>query len=249
MYLEIQSFPVIMNKIASGAPETEDFEFAALRQANNYRQAVFNEFVSALAGNVLETGCGIGQMTELLRRHPRISHLLCVEPNPEFCSEHRRKFPEIDLLPGTIDSLPAGSAWDAIVSVNVLEHIEEDERELQRYCELLKERCGRLCLIVPARPEIYAPIDRRFGHFRRYTKRSLREKLTAAGFRLEKLAYFNLLGYFAWWTSFRLLKQQRFDPRQVRLFDLMVFPVMNWCETTLFRPPIGQSLVAVALAQ
>lgn len=238
-----------MDEVETIAPKTEDFEFAALRQANKYRQAVFNEFAPVLIGHVLETGCGIGQMTELLRHHSPISHLLCVEPNPEFCSEHRKEFPEIDLLPGTIDNLPSGSAWDTIVSVNVLEHIHKDERELQRYCELLKERHGKLCLIVPARPEIYAPIDRRFGHFRRYTKRRLREKLTGAGFRVEKLVYFNFLGYFAWWASFRLLKQQRFNPKQVRLFDGMVFPVVNWCETRLLRPPIGQSLIAVALAQ
>lgn len=229
--------------------KTEDFEFAALRQANNYREAVFNEFAPALIGSVLETGSGIGQMTEVLRRHSAISQLLCVEPNPDFCSEHRKKFPDVDLLPGTIDNLPAGTAWDTIVSVNVLEHIEEDERELHRYFELLKQRQGRLCLIVPARPEIYAPIDRRFGHFRRYTKQTLREKLMAAGFRIEKLVYFNFLGYFAWWVSFRLLKQQRFNPSHVRLFDVMVFPIINWCETRLLRPPIGQSLIAIAQAQ
>jgi SAM-dependent methyltransferase len=238
-----------MDKLGTVASKTEDFEFAALRQANNYRQAVFNEFAPALIGHVLEIGCGIGQMTELLRWHPAISHLLCIEPNPEFCSEHRKEFPEIELLPGTIDNLPTGTAWDTIVSVNVLEHIDADDRELHRYSELLKERHGRLCLIVPARPEIYAPIDRRFGHFRRYTKRSLREKLAGAGFHIERLVYFNFPGYFAWWGSFRLLRRQRFNPKQVRLFDLIVFPVINWCETRLFRPPVGQSIVAIALAR
>jgi SAM-dependent methyltransferase len=238
-----------MEQIAMPTSQTEDFEFAALRQANNYRQAVFNEFRPALLGRVLETGSGIGQMTEVLRGHRAISQLLCVEPNPQFCAEHRKKFPEIDLLPGTIDNLPAGTTWDTIVSVNVLEHIEEDERELQRYFNLLKERHGRLCLIVPARPEIYAPIDQRFGHFRRYTKRTLREKLTEPGFLVERLVYFNFLGYFAWWASFRLFKQQRFNPTQVRLFDSTVFPIINWCETRLLRPPIGQSLIAVALAK
>jgi SAM-dependent methyltransferase len=229
--------------------KTGDFEFRALRQANNYRHAIFNEFVPALGGKVLETGAGIGQMTELLRRYHPISHLLCVEPNPEFCAEHRRKFPEIDFLSGTIKDVPPESAWNAIVSVNVLEHIRDDVGELRRYFELLKVRQGRLCLIVPARPEIYAPIDRRFGHFRRYTRQELQQKLTDADFRIEKLVYFNSLGYFAWWASFRLLKQRRFNPMQVRLFDSMVFPVINWCETRLFRPPIGQSLIAVAVAQ
>jgi hypothetical protein len=226
----------------------EDFEFAALRQATKYRQALMNEFASAVCGNVLETGAGIGQMTEVLRRHPQISRLLCVEPNREFCAEHRKKFPEIELLPGTVDDLPIESVWDSIVSVNVLEHIREDERELHRYFQLLRERQGRLCLIVPACPEIYAPIDHRFGHFRRYTKQELENKLTAAGFGIEKLVYFNFLGYFAWWVSFCLLRRDRFNPTQVRIFDAAVFPIVNWFETKLFRPPFGQSLVVVAVA-
>jgi SAM-dependent methyltransferase len=238
-----------MDEIKIVVPKTEDFEFAALREATNYRQALFNEFAPFLSGNVLDIGSGIGQMTELLKRHRAISRLLCVEPNPEFCTELQKKFPGIELLSGTIDDLPTGTAWDAIVSVNVLEHIREDERELHRYFQLLNERRGKLCLIVPARPEIYAPIDHRFGHFRRYTKRELREKLTAAGFRLEKLAYFNSLGYFAWWVSFCLLKQDRFNATQVRFFDSAIFPVVNWLETRVFRPPVGQSLIAVSVAQ
>jgi ubiquinone/menaquinone biosynthesis C-methylase UbiE len=231
------------------AGKAEDFEFAALRQATNYRQALMNEFASAVRGNVLETGAGIGQMTKVLRHHPLISRLLCVEPNREFCAEHRKNFAEVELLPGTVDDLPIDSVWDSIVSVNVLEHIREDERELHRYFQLLKERQGSLCLIVPACPEIYAPIDRRFGHFRRYTKRELVEKLTVAGFEIEKLVYFNLLGYFAWWVSFCLLKRDRFSPTQVRIFDGSVFPIMNWFETKLLRPPFGQSLVVVAVAR
>jgi hypothetical protein len=81
-----------------------------------------------------------------------------------------------------------------------LEHVEDNERELQRYSDRLKKRHG--------------------------TKRRSGEKPTGAGFRVEKLAYFNFLGYFAWWASFRLLKQERFNPTHVRLFDQTVFPIV-----------------------
>src|SRR5579862_3488237 len=45
---------------------SEDFEFAALSVADNYRKALLREFSEYLRGNVLEVGAGIGQITEAL---------------------------------------------------------------------------------------------------------------------------------------------------------------------------------------
>ena len=45
---------------------SEDFEFAALSVADNYRKALLSEFAEYLRGNVLEVGAGIGQITEAL---------------------------------------------------------------------------------------------------------------------------------------------------------------------------------------
>jgi hypothetical protein len=101
---------------------------------------------------------------------------------------------------------------------------------------------------VPARPEIYSPIDRDFGHFRRYVRAELTGKLQTAGFRVLRLHYFNLIGYLAWWWTFRVLKQRSFNLGSVRLFDRGIFPVSSFLERRVMRPPIGQSLVAIAEA-
>ena len=229
--------------------QTEDFEFTALRQAINYRRAVFDEFRAFLTDNVIEIGAGVGQVTEILRQHPPITRLLCVEPDLRFCAEHRRLFGEVELVVGTIEEVPVQPVWNAIISTNVLEHIANDEDELSRYRALLKSGKGKLCLLVPARTEIYSAIDRRFGHHRRYTKTDLRAKLLATNFQINRLIYFNLPGYFAWWFNFCLLKREKFNPAQVRLFDSLIFPLAHWCEARLLRPPIGQSIIAVATAR
>ena len=149
---------------------------------------------------------------------------------------------------GTVTDF-ARSAVHAIVSVNVLEHIEEDDDELRRYHRLLAPRNGCLCLFVPARQEIYAPLDADFGHFRRYSKPTLATQLEAAGYIIEELHYFNFTGYFAWWLNFRVLGSRRFNPAAVRFYDRVIFPVVHALESRLCRPPIGQSLIAVARAQ
>jgi SAM-dependent methyltransferase len=225
---------------------TADFEFAALDEARNYRRAIVHEFGPCLRGRVLEVGAGLGQMTGEFLASGGIDEIVCVEPESRFATEHSRRFPGIRMTIGTVVDLPQEAVADCVVSVNVLEHIEDDACELKRYAGLLSSREGSLCVLVPARPEIYSPLDSDFGHYRRYRKKELREKLEAAGFHVLKIHYFNSVGYLAWWFSFCLLRQRSFSRRSVWFYDRCIFPLVNCAERFLIRPPIGQSLVALA---
>jgi SAM-dependent methyltransferase len=229
--------------------QTADFEFAALNEARNYRTALIEEFQSHLHGSVLEVGAGIGQMTTALRETPRVKRVFSVEPDEKFCAAWRARFPEQDLLQGTVSSLQSDTVWNAILSVNVIEHIADDHDELARYHQLLQPARGALCLFVPARPEIYAPIDRDFGHFRRYTRSELHEKLERAGFSIHRLRYYNIAGYFAWWVNFCLFRKRYFGVSSVRFFDRAIFPAVHFLESKVCPPPIGQSLLAIATAR
>jgi SAM-dependent methyltransferase len=240
----MNNLPTVPNAIAC----TEDFEFHALDEARNYRKALLREFAPYLRGNVLEVGAGIGQLTEDLRRSPAIEKLCAIEPSESFCEQIQRKFPDQLLVHGTVEDLKERSGWNAILSVNVLEHIEHDDEELRNYYSLLNGADGSLCLFVPARSEIYAPIDRDFGHFRRYTRSDLKSKLETAGFSITRIRYYNFVGYFAWWLNFRVLRKRSFEREAVRFYDRVIFPVVNWSETALIAPPIGQSLLVIAKA-
>jgi SAM-dependent methyltransferase len=225
-----------------------DFEFKALSEAINYQRRLVQELGVFVRGRAIEVGAGIGQMTARLRALPRLEFLQCVEPEAAFCAQFRRTLPEVSLLQGTIQELPLDD-WDAIISINVLEHIEDDTGELAFYHARLKARLGALALFVPARPELYAPIDRDFGHYRRYARPELVAKLSNAGFKIEKMRYFDFVGYFAWLICCRLLGQKNFKPASVRCFDRLVFPVENFVETKICPPPIGKNLLLIARAQ
>jgi SAM-dependent methyltransferase len=236
-----------MNDVPNSLAASADFEFQALAQARNYRQAILTEFARVLQGNVLEVGAGIGQITERLAALPRVNRALAVEPDPVFCARHRAVHPKHEILQGTASDIPPGTNWNALLSVNVLEHIRDDQEELKRYAELLRPGQGVLCLFVPARPEIYAPIDKDFGHFRRYTRFELGRKLADAGFNVTRLSYFNIVGYFAWWFNFCILKERVFRAGKIRFYDRAVFPFVHALESRLWRPPLGQSLLAEAV--
>src|SRR6185437_9096972 len=185
-----------MSERPNESASTEDFEFNALREANNYRRALLKMFAPHLSGRVIEIGAGHGQFTEQLRHLAAVDHLLAVEPDPRFCAEFRKALPNQLLVEGVITSISDPGPWNGIVSINVLEHIREDQDELKIYARMLKQEHGRLCLFVPARQEIYAPIEIDFGHHRRYSRADLKTKLESAGFKIIDLHYFNFIGYF-----------------------------------------------------
>ena len=226
----------------------KSFEFSALEEANNYRRALLREFSPYLRGRVIEVGSGIGQITRLLRANPAITQLQAIEPDPDFCAEFRKTNPAQPLLEGTLDALADQKNWDAILSINVLEHIRDDEAELRDFHRLLREKKGALNLFVPARQEIYAPLDHDFGHHRRYSKPELKRKLEQAGFEILRMRYFNFPGYFAWWLNFVLLRRRQFNANAVKFYDRIIFPVVHAVESSGVPIPIGQSLIAVARA-
>jgi hypothetical protein len=44
------------------------------------------------------------------------------------------------------------------------------------------------------------------------------------------------------------MKNRRFDRAKIVLFDRFIFPLVHGAEARLMRPPLGQSLLAVARA-
>lgn len=236
-----------MNK-PNEAAATEDFEFAALSEAENYRRAIVAEFAPFLKNRILEIGAGIGQISEAMLRLPDVRELVGVEPDERFQKGFRERLPDTRLVEGTVADLAPGETFDGAVMVNVLEHIEHDLDELVRLHSILKPSGGQLCILVPARQELYSKLDAHFGHFRRYSRTDLREKLLAAGFTIRRVDYFNFIGYFAWLLRFRLMGGMSFDINQVRLFDRRLLPVGHWIESNIVRPPLGQSVIAVAQA-
>ncbi len=57
-----------MSLLPHAAAHTEDFEFAALKEAKNYRNALLGEFKEHLRGRTLEVGAGIGQSLPVMAR-------------------------------------------------------------------------------------------------------------------------------------------------------------------------------------
>jgi glycosyltransferase involved in cell wall biosynthesis len=195
---------------------------------------------------VLELGSGTGGLTRYLASR----HLLVASDiEPVYLRKLRARYRywegiqvcELDLDQKDWTGLPA-VPFDTVVASNVLEHIQDDLRVIHNAYAVLRPG-GRVVLIVPAGPRLLGAIDGAIGHYRRYSRAELCEKLSAAGFTVVRCHYMNVLGVPGWYLNSRLLGRRRVPMLQSRLFNLLV-PLQARLEA-LFHPPLGLSLVAV----
>ena len=136
--------------------------------------------------------------------------------------------------------------YDIIYTSNVLEHIEDDVAALRDLRALLKDG-GALIVYVPAFQCLYSHLDADVGHYRRYGKRELRDKLSAAGFAIRRVQYSDSIGFLAWFmTRFQRHASDAHTSRRMALYDRLVYPLSRLCDAVGCRALFGKSLLAVA---
>lgn len=199
-----------------------------------------------LGSRVLEIGAGIGNMSALLSRGRK--QYTATDLDPEHVERLRVRFannPRMQVA--RVDAASAGDferyrgAFDSVVCLNVLEHVESDTAGFENLMSALAPG-GRAVVLVPQGQELYGTLDEVLGHFRRYTKAELEERMRMAGFQIEKVFEFNKVTRPGWWVNGRLLRRRSFGRVQLAVFDRFVW-LWRWLERVL---PWGSvSVIAV----
>jgi SAM-dependent methyltransferase len=189
---------------------------------------------------ILEFGAGKGEFINRFCKYENLK-TFSVEPNLSYVNILKQNHI-------THTSLPLFTErFDYIFTIDVLEHIENDLESLQQIYEALIPG-GKLFIYVPARSELYSAFDKSIGHFRRYSKLDLTNKVTKAGFKIEKIRYHDFLGYFAaYYNKFFSRKNSDLNRHAVRIYDNLLVSFSNIIEKSMFNKPfIGKSLLVIA---
>jgi len=222
-------------------------ELDSLGEARNYYGWISARFAPWLGARMVEAGAGIGTFTAYLLAARADGHVTAVEPAANNFPRLAQRWagdPRVAAVQGYLDdSLPAASA-DAVVAVNVMEHVDDDAAFLRAAARVLVPG-GHLCLFVPALPALYGSLDEAFEHYRRYTRRELLEKLKAAGLEPVETRYMNVTGIAAWWLWSKVLRRRTITAADARTYDRWVVPVVRALEDRI-DPPVGNALLAVA---
>jgi SAM-dependent methyltransferase len=221
-------------------------------------RAVLDAYLPPLADpSILEVGAGTGSVTMLLTDYGRVTAL---EPHAGALEACRRVAPEATMIEGGVDDLgslpgPTPAAFDVVGAFDVIEHLEDDIGAL----EAMRERVapeGRLVITVPALDLLWGKHDVVNGHFRRYSRSLLVERLHRSGFIVEYVSYFNSI-LFPAVAGVRvgrtlLHREEKDDSSDFVLPSRPVNDVLTrlfGLEAGLMRTralPVGSSLVAVA---
>jgi hypothetical protein len=118
-------------------------ELELFAEATIWKSYLARQIAPRPGEEVLEVGAGLGGTTRQFcnRTHSR---WLCLEPDPALAAQITRSIARGDLPAccrvevGTIASLGDVGAFDTILYIDVLEHIEDDRGELERAARLLK---------------------------------------------------------------------------------------------------------------
>ncbi len=227
-------------------PVIHDLEI--MGTAANYRKWIFSRFSRHIGRRIIEIETGIGNFTWLFSDRELIIAIDIHESRVEYIKKRFQRHDNIVALKGDIADKEllklSGHKPDTIVCINVLEHAKDDVAALSNMFHML-EHGGTLALLVPSYQSLYGSIDRVVGHYRRYEKKDLENKLAGAGFMIETMFYMNSLGVFGWFMNNRILKKEHESPTQAKVFDKLIVPWLRYVEN-IFRPPFGLSLITIA---
>lgn len=228
----------------TGDQQAQDLVLEGLATAVNHRQWFVELALPYLGDHPLEIGSGYGDYALAWAEH--VPRFTATEADPDRLVTLKDRVaaqPKIDVVEMLLPA-PVSGSHSAVVSYNVLEHIEDHVGALRSMTQLVRPG-GAIVLIVPAFMFAMSPADIATGHVRRYTKKTMRAALTEAGLHVERLHYANalgLLGYYMATSVFRLMPK---EGPMVKIYDRLVLPVTKGAER-IMRPPFGQSVFAVA---
>ena len=225
-------------------------DLEAMMFAKNYGQWIFDYFEPYLGLRVAEVGAGMGNFSEFILNKD-ITRLYAFEPSLNMYQVLDARIGDNSrtrVFNGTFEANCSDlrGAMDSVMYINVLEHIEDDRRELELARDALKPG-GHLLIFVPALSWLYSNYDQKIGHHRRYHKRTLIDKIKRAELEIVDIKYFDLAGILPWYINFVLLKRDM-GKRGIQLYDRLAVPISRWMEN-LFTPPVGKNLIVVAKKQ
>lgn len=167
---------------------------------------------------VLEIGCSGGPLLSQLRA-AGYQHATGIDVSePAITLAQERGLPDVHVMDGARLDFPDQS-FDLVIASDVLEHIADEHAALKEWRRVLRPG-GQLLVFVPAHAYLWSQHDVVNHHFRRYSRRHLRQALQTNGFRVQHLSFWNNLLYFP--TAAVRLLQRVLPPRPQG--DLLTLP-------------------------
>ncbi|MEO5897264.1 MAG: class I SAM-dependent methyltransferase [Vicinamibacterales bacterium] len=136
------------------------------------------------SARILDVGCGAGLFFDALQRFGRVEGI----ESDHWAVENAGKW-RSNIFEGQLDaSFKPGLPYDAVLLLDILEHVQDPEQLLRDAGRLLTP-AGRVVITVPAFNGLWTTHDDLNHHLRRYTAGRIRQTIANAGLVVADSTY------------------------------------------------------------
>lgn len=189
--------------------------------AKNYNSYLLNLICKHIELNysIVDFGAGIGNFAQDLVE--KGYNVTCIEKDNFLKEEIKNK--GIKCLESLYEL--KNNSVDFVYSLNVLEHIEKDHEIIELINQKLKAG-GGILIYVPAFTILYSKLDKKVGHFRRYSIMNLKSLMSQSNFKVIDYGYADSLGFFSTLLyKFFGNKEGNINKKALSMYDNLIFPV------------------------
>ena len=218
----------------------DGFELDHFDSALNFRKYQISLITKFINGKFLEVGAGKGGLIPFYKN--LIKNITIIEPEKKLFKILKKNYStkRFSIKNQTINNIKR--KYDTIIYYDVLEHIKKDLNEVKLASKKLNKN-GYLIFSVPAYQTFYSSFDKSVGHFKRYNKKDFIVLGKRTGLKIEKLAYYDSLGFlFLVLNKLFSLKQTNLE-NKVYLWNLLM-PISKLIDLLTFNK-FGKSLLCV----
>ena len=161
---------------------------------------------------VLDLGCSSGLMTaEIAGEWPK-ADILGLDAESEGLALAHAALPEVPFVHASGTDIPlADASVDAVVAINVLEHIPDDVAALREVYRVWRPG-GRAVIVIPYNPALYDYFDAHLHHERRYASGEMAVKGERAGLVPVTYACLGSVLYPGFWATKKMHRRRHPDP-------------------------------------
>ncbi|PIP86567.1 hypothetical protein COV42_03045 [Candidatus Campbellbacteria bacterium CG11_big_fil_rev_8_21_14_0_20_44_21] len=220
--------------------------------SEDYRlKALFNMLPEDASWSVLDLGSGNGVLADF--KKDKYKKIILSDHSSVIVNKLKNKFQDsnnIIVLQIDAENFLLDDKVNLITATDIIEHLQNDVKSLRSSFKALTEG-GQIFISVPAMPFLYGRRDKKYGHFRRYKKKELRQKLKEAGFKVGYIRYWNISGVLPYFISEKILKKELKGPSRSiksikdKIINKILYTIL-YVESKITFLPIGLTLIALA---
>jgi SAM-dependent methyltransferase len=224
---------------------------ASIKLAPAFNRWMYETVKNHCSGDILEIGSGIGNIAQCFVNDTK--RLTLSDCNPEYYAYLKKHFAgnayvknilQIDLVHPAFNVAYKEyiNLYDCVVTMNVVEHVEDDVLALKNINSLLKHG-GILVMLVPANRFLYNTLDKALGHYRRYNRKMIKTLFEKADFEKQHIQYFNAAAIPGWFITGAVLKNTVLHAGPMQFYNSLV-PLFKIVDRCLFHTT-GISIIGV----